>query len=403
MYTEYPTRSGFDTTPKIVNPPDLAIHKNAVPYKAMGSGRNCNKMGPSEWTYADTYCWGLIEKPDPNNAARNVTAYPVCQETARRQSPINIDSSNVIPQQAGAEKDVFLNYCKYHPVLHLKVTNTGHALEIADKTNGKSHMGLGYLTYGDKYYFVRQFHLHFPSEHVVNGRQHAAEIHIVHQMQQHWGGEAFEGEAQDEVLVAGIFFDIGEEESPFLKQMLPGPDEEADSSWTKTLAEPLDLMRAFGPILKGDYYRYDGSFTTPPCSEIIKWFVFKQSLSMSLAQWKTFKKLFKNPANARPVQPVYERNVTVNTFKAYGESWNLQKWQYYLDRHHGRNRDKPDSYISIGGIVGAIVIAVLIMYATFIPQNTESLKSSAGGLTSETQTFLGRSVGPYGRLSDNRV
>jgi hypothetical protein len=228
-------------------------------------------------------------------------------------------------------------------------------------------------------------------------------------MQQHWGAEAFEGKAANEVLVAGIFFDIGEEDSPLLAQMLPKLDEvdevlKEGASWSKTLDAPLDLMRALGPILDGDYYRYDGSFTTPPCSEIIKWFVFRQSLSMSMAQWKTFKALFKNPANARPVQPLYERNVTMNTFKAVGEVWNIKKYDYYLDRNYGRNRDTPSSFIVLGGIVGSIVIAVLIMFATFIPQNTETLKGSAGGLTSETTTFLGRSLGAvYGRLPENRV
>jgi len=408
VYTEYPTRSGFDTTPSLAKPADLKIHKNVVPLSAMGSGSRCEDMAPGAWTYADTYCWGEIKKPDPNDKTKNITAYPVCRDSSRRQSPVNIVTTSVI-KQAAHQKEPFLNFAKYHPMLHLKVTNTGHALEIADKTNGKSHMGLGYLTYGDKYYFVRQFHLHFPSEHVTDGKQHAAEIHIVHQMQQHWGAEAFEGKAANEVLVAGIFFDIGEEDSPLLAQMLPKLDEvdevlKEGASWSKTLDAPLDLMRALGPILDGDYYRYDGSFTTPPCSEIIKWFVFRQSLSMSMAQWKTFKALFKNPANARPVQPLYERNVTMNTFKAVGEVWNIKKYDYYLDRNYGRNRDTPSSFIVLGGIVGSIVIAVLIMFATFIPQNTETLKGSAGGLTSETTTFLGRSLGAvYGRLPENRV
>jgi carbonic anhydrase len=395
VFTEYPTRSGFDTTPKL-STAAFSAHRNVIPLGAMGSGRSCSSMGAGEWTYADSYCWGEITNTD------GAVAYPACSASSRRQSPVNLISSEATP---AAHKEPFLNFVKYHPMLHLKVVNTGHSLQIADKTNGKSHMGLGYLTYGDHYYFVRQFHLHFPSEHTTDGRVHAAELHIVHQMQAHWGPEAFEGKAANEVLVAGIFFDIGDEESPLLAQMLPEPGEEVNSEWSKTLHEPLDLMRAFGPILDGDYYRYDGSFTTPPCSEIIKWFMFKKSLSMSMAQWDMFKKLFKNPANARPVQPLYERNVTMNTFKASGEAWSFPTYQYYLDRNHGRNRDTPSSLISLGGIIGAIVIAILIMYATFIPQNSESLKGSAGGLDANpAASFMGRSLGGlYGRFNDNRV
>jgi len=34
----------------------------------------------------------------------------------------------------------------------------------------------------------------------------------------------------------------------------------------------------------GDYWSYEGSLTTPPCTEGIKWSVMKQVQSMSQAQ-----------------------------------------------------------------------------------------------------------------------
>lgn len=60
--------------------------------------------------------------------------------------------------------------------------------------------------------------------------------------------------------------------------------------------------------MKGqDYYRYNGSLTTPPCSEGVKWFVAQTTATASEAQVQSFVNAF-NP-NARPVQPRNDRTV----------------------------------------------------------------------------------------------
>jgi carbonic anhydrase len=48
------------------------------------------------------------------------------------------------------------------------------------------------------------------------------------------------------------------------------------------------------------YYRYEGSLTTPPCSETVDWFVFAEKLEVAEADIARFAKLY--PMNARPVQ-----------------------------------------------------------------------------------------------------
>ena len=47
-------------------------------------------------------------------------------------------------------------------------------------------------------------------------------------------------------------------------------------------------------------YRYEGSLTTPPCSEIVDWTVFETPITASADQLAVFETLF--PHSYRPVQ-----------------------------------------------------------------------------------------------------
>ena len=57
-----------------------------------------------------------------------------------------------------------------------------------------------------------------------------------------------------------------------------------------------------------DYYRFNGSLTTPPCSEGVLWLVMKQSITASKAQLDQFNQVMHQPTN-RPIQPVNARPV----------------------------------------------------------------------------------------------
>ncbi len=56
------------------------------------------------------------------------------------------------------------------------------------------------------------------------------------------------------------------------------------------------------------YYRFNGSLTTPPCSEGVWWHVMKNSVSVSDEQVAAFLHAVHH-ANNRPVQPVNARQV----------------------------------------------------------------------------------------------
>jgi carbonic anhydrase len=62
---------------------------------------------------------------------------------------------------------------------------------------------------------------------------------------------------------------------------------------------PLALLPA------GGCFRYEGSLTTPPCSESVDWIVMSKPIRASSEQVEGFRKLY--PMNARPIQPLHRR------------------------------------------------------------------------------------------------
>ena len=77
------------------------------------------------------------------------------------------------------------------------------------------------------------------------------------------------------------------------------PKEKGETKTTLTI-DPNKLLPS-----KLDRFRYEGSLTTPPCSEIIHWNVLWASVTASADQIKTFAALFSS--NARPVLPLNRR------------------------------------------------------------------------------------------------
>lgn len=51
----------------------------------------------------------------------------------------------------------------------------------------------------------------------------------------------------------------------------------------ETFLDPF-VLRELLPTSLGSYYRYTGSLTTPPCSEIVEWIVFRKPVPISYHQ-----------------------------------------------------------------------------------------------------------------------
>ena len=107
-------------------------------------------------------------------------------------------------------------------------------------------------------YSAIQFHFHSPSEHLILGTSFPLEMHIVHTMA--------EGAPSDYIytkaVVAVVFDDSKDIPSPFIESL------HADAPGT---ACNVDLQGFISTIPKR-LFHYQGSLTTPPCSEVVNWY-----------------------------------------------------------------------------------------------------------------------------------
>ena len=126
-------------------------------------------------------------------------------------------------------------------------------------------------------------HFHRPSEHLINGKNFPMEAHFVHRADN--GALAVLG-----VLIAGE----GSNEA-FSKIVATMPAHEGPA----VKADPSINPKALLPSKLG-YYRYEGSLTTPPCSEIVDWLVLADHVTVASDDIVAFAKLY--PNNARPAQ-----------------------------------------------------------------------------------------------------
>uniref|UniRef100_A0A663FA57 protein-tyrosine-phosphatase n=1 Tax=Aquila chrysaetos chrysaetos TaxID=223781 RepID=A0A663FA57_AQUCH len=94
----------------------------------------------------------------------------------------------------------------------------------------------------------------------------------------------------------------------------------------ETFLDPF-VLRDLLPTSLGSYYRYAGSLTTPPCSEIVEWIVFRKPVPISYHQLEAFYSIFTTEQqdhvksveylrnNFRPQQNLNNRNVSKSAVK----------------------------------------------------------------------------------------
>lgn len=233
--------------------------------KAMASLALCPLCAPAGFA-AEHAHWGYEGEVAPNRWGDLDAANKACA-IGSQQSPIDINGAigaDLAPLDIkwGNRADT--------------IVNNGHTIQL-NFAEGST------LTRGDTTYKLLQVHFHRPSEHLINGKPFPMEAHFVHRAES--GAIAVLG-----VLIAG-----GGSHETFSKIIASMPAEEGPAVKADPTINPQALLPA-----KLGYYRYEGSLTTPPCTEIVDWLLLTDYITVSTEDILAFAKLY--PMNARPVQ-----------------------------------------------------------------------------------------------------
>ncbi len=164
------------------------------------------------------------------------------------------------------------------------IVDNGHSLQFDFKEGS-------YMEFEGTKYMLIQFHAHEESEHTIDGVRYPLELHFVHKS------------AAGKIIVVGVMVKEGEENSYFEKLKV-------FKSLAKNAKEDTDI--AFDPEkmypTNKAYYTYEGSLTTPPCSDQVTWIVFKNPITMTEGEIEDVAKHLPK-SNNRPVQPINGRVV----------------------------------------------------------------------------------------------
>lgn len=217
--------------------------------------------------------WSYSGDTGPENWAKLSPEFAACG-IGFNQSPINITKT-----VAADLEPLQFNYKSNSTV----IVNNGHTLQIDAGPDSWLRAG------GDNFQLM-QFHVHSPSEHRVNGEIFPLEGHFVHRNK------------KGALAVVAVLFRAGEWNNDLARFGAAAPKELHQP-------EPINLEFADLELFRNheSYYRYNGSLTTPPCTEGVQWYVLKDPGQIAPEQAVAFVTLIGE--DARGPQPINARIV----------------------------------------------------------------------------------------------
>ncbi|KAI8813198.1 alpha carbonic anhydrase [Cladochytrium replicatum] len=288
------------------------------------------------------------------NGATGPADWPGTCQTGTQQSPINIVGESILSPQAPLE---------FHwssTLSSVNYTNNGHTVVATVPKDDSS-----YVLKNNIKYKLLQFHFHNPSEHRFEDFATALEAHFVH--------------ASDagELLVVGVLLDPNpkiavQSTSPeFKKGFLDVVSDEykipkkGGSVLIGTAECPLSLnsvVGLFGGDLESEFHVYNGSLTTPPCTEGVRWHVYKNVVGIPTDKLYPIQKVL--PFSSRETQPwggrlgISEAGFSNSTASSHLSASSADAMNVVSSSEAGFNMATV-VISTVGAFVGGVAVAVI--------------------------------------------
>lgn len=224
------------------------------------------------WALTPGTHWEYFGAAGPENWAKLTPEFHSC--SGQNQSPVNLDGF-IEAELAPLKVDYAAGASE--------AANNGHTVQVSYEPGSTLELD------GTSFQLI-QFHFHMPSENQFKGRSYPLEGHLVH------------ADEKGNLAVVAVMFEEGERNA-MLANLWGTPPVEGQK-------QPISPRQNIRDILPADldYYRFNGSLTTPPCSEGVRWLVLKQPVVASHEQIEALTKAVGH-ANNRPLQPLNARVV----------------------------------------------------------------------------------------------
>ncbi|KAL8577936.1 hypothetical protein ACOMHN_011932 [Nucella lapillus] len=210
------------------------------------------------------------------------------------QSPINIRAEQTLYDPR--LKDFALWKDPPQPGTTMTVLNNGHTVQVV--TNGDlfvTNAGLPNI------YKTVQFHFHWGdaqhrgSEHLIDDAAFPLELHVVNYNWEVYDDVETAVMKKQGLAVLGVMFELSDEDNEDLEPIIAAMEQVENPEDGRLVEIEAVSLRNLLPDDLRDYFRYNGSLTTPGCFETVIWTVFAKPQTISFRQMEKFRDQMQMP------------------------------------------------------------------------------------------------------------
>lgn len=255
----------------------------------------------TDWAYETSFNWARIN-PSMSQMKLIITTdgtthclltthahlpdYTLCQ-TGTQQSPIALNLNQ------GLSLNHIIDF-NYNGNITGNFHNWQYGPAFTVVNEDKNWANNPSITYDNETVYLKGWHIHTPADHTVGGDRSKAELHFVH----------VDANGKERAVLA-FRLDPGNADNAFFSQI------PKMIGWEETNVQRemgIDHTLALQSVLYfNEFWTYEGSLTSPPCTEGIRWFVARQIMFVGVDQMRAI--LRASTYSARVEQEVWQHRI----------------------------------------------------------------------------------------------